>query len=116
MSKPVAVTTFGPTGWDAYAAEGIASFCTYWPGSVVAYYEDNPPNYQHANLEWRPLWECEGLLSVLKWAKQSPALQGIKPDRKYCYNYNLYKFCRKVFAQVDAGLRHNGQLWWLDEI
>lgn len=114
MIEPVAVTTFGPMGWKPYAEKGIHSFCQHWPGPVIAYYEDTQPDYQHERLEWRRLWECEGLMPVLDWAKKSPALQGRQPNGDYNYNFNLYKFCRKVFAQVDAGLRHCGQLWWLD--
>lgn len=114
LSDILAVTSFSQAGWESYAERGIKSFCKNFPGKIAAYYEDDPPAFNHPKLEWRPLYEVDGLSNVLRWAKENPALKGKLPSGEYCYNYDLYKFCRKVFAQVDAGLGFNGVMYWLD--
>lgn len=113
MRDLVAVTTFGPSGWESYAKRGLESMTRFWPGRVIAYYEEEIPADAPDGVEWRPLYETEGLLPVLRWANSNPVLKGQVP-KGYSYNFDLFKFCRKVFAQVDAGLQEKCLLYWLD--
>ena len=114
MPDVMAVTSFSQAGWETYAETGLKSFCDNFPGDIAVYYEDEAPEFKHRKIIYRPLYEVEGLREVLAWAKESPVLQGRMPGGEYCYNFDLYKFCRKVFAQVHAALTFNGILYWLD--
>ena len=110
----LAVTTFSAAGWEAYAREGLESMTRFFPGQIVAYFEeDQPERPWEGRVEWRPLLGCLGLSDVLDWAWANPVLQGIVPNG-YSYQFDLNKFCRKVFAQADAAARFQGWLWWLD--
>lgn len=114
MTAIKAVTTFGAAGWEAYAKDCLRTVVAHWPGEIVAYYEDEiPQNNFGSRVEWKPLYEVEKLIDVLTWAKQNPVLQGLLPYG-YSYNFDLYKFCRKVFAQFDTALNFQGILYWLD--
>lgn len=114
MPDLIAVTSFGPTGWDAYAKRGIGTFVKHFPGKVIVYIEDEvPANEWGDSVEWRNLFDVPGCLETLNWAQRNPTLCGIAP-KGYTYNYDLNKFCRKVFAQVDAARRFKGLMYWLD--
>ena len=114
--KQIAVTTFSVRGWEDYGREGMETFIAHFPGKIIAYHEDDQTEFPDGGgkVEWRPLLNCEGLDSVLQWCFANPVLQGVRPEGEYSYQFDCYKFCRKVFAQVDAGLRFWGWMWWLD--
>ena len=115
MSECVAVTSFSPAGWTDYAEEGVRSFCENWPGRVIAYYEKDKPAFTHEKLTYRNLFDQTELLSVLSWCERNPVLQGRMPNGKYNYNFNIYKFCRHVFAVSHAAVGKDGRyVFWLD--
>jgi len=41
-------------------------------------------------------------------------MHGAQLDGKRYYQYNAGRFCRKVYAQIDAAKGENGWLYWLD--
>lgn len=110
----VAVTSFSQSGWNEYAKEGVESFCKYWPGKVIAYFEDDPPDYEHEKLIYRNLYEQPDLAKVLAWCKKNPVLQGEMPGGHYNYHFNIYKFVRHVFAISHSALRDERYVFWLD--
>lgn len=110
----IAVTSFSKSGWNEYAREGVESFCAHWPGKVIAYYEDDPPDYEHENLIYRNLLEQPELRSVLIWCEKNTVLQGRMPNGTYNYHFNIYKFCRHVFAVSHSALRDERYVFWLD--
>ena len=114
MTSLTAVTSFGPNGWGEYAEAGIRSFCDYWPGRVIAYHENDQPSFKHEKLTYRNLFEQGDLLQVLLWCEKNPVLRGQMPGDKYVYHFDIYKFCRHVFAVSDAALRDGGYVFWLD--
>lgn len=110
----LAVTTFSAQGWEDYARDGLDSMVRYFPGPIVAYFEEDQPEQPWGErVEWRPLLQCLGLSDILDWAWANPVLQGVIP-KGYSYQFDLAKFCRKVFVQADAAARFHGWLWWLD--
>ena len=112
---PLAVTSFSAKGFSDYARTGLETMAAFWPGKIVVYYEYDKPDFpDNGKIEWRNLMADQGLLKVLEWAQGSPCLRGALPDGRHNYNFDLYKFCRKVFAQADALERHNGVVYWLD--
>ena len=100
-----------------YAREGILTFKKFWPGDIIAYTE-NPQIDDIGIPVFDLLHESTGIAPVLDWAKKNPALQGITPEGWYNYNYDLFKFCRKVFAQAAAAKYALAEgydfLYWLD--
>ena len=81
---------------------------------MVVYYEETPPEFiENPACEFRDLFHDEQLLSVLRWCKANPVLQGRMPSG-YSYNFDIFKFCRKVFALADAALREKDLVFWLD--
>ena len=95
---PTVITTFGEEYYEKWGRECIKSLVKYWPGKIIAYYEDKPPDEFTDRVEYRDLMDQEDLVRFLHWTKAMPLLQGIMPDGRYQYHYNAYKFCRKVFA------------------
>lgn len=86
----------------------------FFPGQIVAYYEDGQPEHPWPDrVDWRRLMDCPGLRGVLDWAEENAVLRGVTP-KGYSYQFDLWKFCRKVFAQADAAARFQGWLWWFD--
>lgn len=37
-----------------------------------------------------------------------------KGEFRYNYNFDIWKFCRKLFVQYDVLKEHNGKVFWLD--
>lgn len=92
------ITTFGEDYYEKWGRGCIESLVKYWPGKIVAYYEDKPPNEFAGRVEYKDLMEQEDLVRFLRWTGAMPLLNGIMPDGRYQYHYNANKFCRKVFA------------------
>lgn len=95
---PTVITTFSEEYYERWGRECLESLVKYWPGRIIAYYEDVPPDEFTDKIEYRDLMEQEDLVRFLKWTKAMPLLNGILPDGRYQYQYNANKFCRKVFA------------------
>lgn len=111
----VAVTTFGVKGYEEYARESLELFAEHWPTKVIAFYEgDSPPNFSHEKIEYRPFFQIQGVPEFLTACSLLPALRGIRWDGVYDYNLDIFKFSRKVFAQVNVCLQHEGLVFWLD--
>ena len=84
------ITTFGEEYYEKYGRECLASLVKYWPGKIVAYYEDNAPDEFTDKVEYRNLMEQKELKRLLGWLRAMPLLQGKMPDGKYQYHYNAY--------------------------
>jgi len=74
-------------------------------GAIDSYYE--------YLLKASLLFDDEECVEVLRWAEKNPVLQG-RVRKGYSYNFDLYKFCRKVFAYSDACLKEDDLVFWLD--
>ena len=111
----VAVTTFSEKNFAEYARLSLELFAEYWPTKVIAYFEgETLPDFRHEKIEYRPFYSIPGVPEFLTACSLIPALQGIRWDGVYDYNLDVFKFCRKVFAQVNVGLQHKGLMFWLD--
>jgi len=101
----LAITTFPPWGWEAYAKRCIDSWVKCWPGSVLAYFEGSaPPAPAVPGIEFRPLDDIEERTQFLNREFAAP---------RNSYLYDVKRFCHKVFAQIDAAEEHE-QFWWID--
>jgi len=96
-----AITTFSPEYYEKWGREGLESMVKYWPGKIVAYYENEKPEEFEDRVEYRNLFEQRDLVHFLKWTAMVPLLNGVLPNGGYNYNFNANKFARKVYAITD---------------
>lgn len=106
------ITSWGPDGWDLYAKTFLESYVKYWPCELTVYYEEKP-DFNHEKITWKNLYDVQGMKDYLMRIKDFPACHGVLGDKRV-YQFDLFRFCRKVFAQYDAAINGEGLLFWLD--
>lgn len=107
------VTTFNPRHWGLYVERNLQSMLDFLPHEIVAYYESDRPELEHRRLVWRCLDDVPGCLDFVQEASIFRAARGL--FERYDYNFDAYKFCRKVYAQCDAASEGGADvLIWLD--
>lgn len=106
----IGVTSFSRKGFDAYGKHFLESM-HHFPGRIICYLE-SPIPFEHENLEKRSFFEIPGVLNFLTNIRNLPKADGIVNGR-YDYNFDLNKFCRKMFCQFDA-FKEGGKIFWLD--
>jgi hypothetical protein len=89
----------------------LETFVEHWPCKILVYYE-SLPDFKHEKVEYRNLFDVHGLTSFLTLIQDKPMCKGNLAEG-YNYNFDIWKFCRKSFAQFDA-LNHKGKVIWLD--
>lgn len=106
------VTTFNPDHWDTYVQNNLASMVKHIPAEMVVYRETEA-QFHHARIVWRDLFKVPGFVRFMGQIEGLPAARGMFGGR-YSYNHDIWKFCRKVFAQCDAAGEDADLLIWLD--
>lgn len=91
----------------------LESVCENWPSKIIVYVE-SPIDFQHEKVEIRNFFDIEGVMNFYQNIKRVPICHGVIKDGSYNYNYDLWKFSRKVFAQWDVLKEHKGKVFWLD--
>lgn len=106
----IAVTTFSASSYDLYAKRMLES-CVNWPSKIIAYVESDVelPEW----IEKRSFFGIEGVMNFYQNIKHVPACHGRTRDG-YNYNFDVWKFSRKMFAQWDVLKNHQGKVFWLD--
>ena len=105
------VTSFGAEGYEKYGRRFIETFLKHWSDeSLVIYYEVKPEDaIENERVEWRDLFSIPNTpIFYEKILASDLIFQGVrtpKGRKLYDYKYDSYRFCRKVFAIVDASLR-----------
>jgi hypothetical protein len=89
----IAVTTFSKTGYIVYT--------------------ECPIDIEHEKIEVRDFFQIPNVQNFLQYLKNVPLAQGHVPGG-YNYNYDLWRFSRKVFAQYDVLKDYKGKVFWLD--
>lgn len=107
------VTTFKPSDWATYARHNLQSVLDYLPYEVVCYYESEQPDLEHPRLIWRELDDVPGVVEFVEEAYGFGPARG-RFGESYDYNFDAFKFCRKVYAQCDAAEEPADVLIWLD--
>lgn len=103
------VTTFSKSGYDTYA-QGLLNSKENLPGELI-YYAEFPLEGS------RNLFDIPGCATFLQYIQKTPLAQGkvTTPEGTgYNYNYDAWKFSRKVFAQFDVLKNHLGKVFWVD--
>lgn len=108
------VTSFGPTGYEQYGRKFLETYVKHVGLPIDVYIEEDPPDFTHRLVNYRPLVKVEGLVEFLTLSN-FPAAQGhIWGEQKRNYRYDCHKFSRKCFAQIDAASRRPEPLYWID--
>lgn len=108
----LAITTFSDTGYELYGKKFLSSFKKYWPGKIIVYTEKELGISDDKVLE-QNFFDIEPATAFYKYLQNLPKAHG-KTEFGYNYNYDLWKFSRKMFAQWDVLKNHDGKAFWLD--
>jgi len=106
----IGVTSFSAEGYKKYGHHFL-KFIDNWPGKIILYLEE-PIDFEHEKLEKRDFFGIVGVNSFLENIKDIPKAHGMGGPF-YNYNFDLNKFCRKMFCQFDA-FKEGGKIYWLD--
>lgn len=108
----IGVTTFSNTGWNTYARDMVESAIENWPGRLIMYTE-SPTGFSHEKVEERNFFDIAGTTNFYQYLQSLPQARGLV-EGGYNYNYDAWKFTRKVFAQYDILRNANEPVFWLD--
>jgi len=106
------ITSFSEEGYARYGRRFLESYVTHWPVPIIVYHEGEPPDFEHALVSYKNLYEVYGCAHFLQCTAMLPVFAGGAPERDY--RYDVFRFCRKSFAQIDAARGHDGLLFWVD--
>lgn len=97
---------------DVYGRAFLDSFIENWPCDLVLY-EEEPMGIDHPRIEVRNLFDVvlPGNILVKDYLEKT---SNGRETGHYNYNYDVNKFCRKVFAQYDAVQSSEEPIFWLD--
>ena len=122
MKKPnkLFVSSFGPSGYELYGKRFIESFLKWADGDLCVYVEgeDMLDGEKFPDVEYRDLLQISGMREFLKLTK-FPAARGLLwGGNEIDYRFNVHRFCRKSFAQIDmahiAKSRGYSDFFWID--
>lgn len=110
----IAVTSFSQTGYEKYGKRMLESAIKHWPTEIIVYHEGKEPDLKHEKISYRNLFDITGIVPFLQHIQNVPKAHG-KWEGGYDYNFDCWKFCRKVFAQLAVlkGDDHD-KVFWLD--
>lgn len=94
-----AITSFGPEGYKVYAKRMLEDWVKYSSVPLIAYVEEEG-NYP---VESRLLWDVPNVKAYV---------QNTSPSENY--RYDVHKFCRKSFVQIQALREFNEPVFWFD--
>jgi len=115
----IAVTCFSEKGYEETGRKMLETFVEYWPIEIIAYYEsEKVPDFRHPKITYRPFFAIPGVTGFLDFLANGgdSRINGVVMEdgkEKYSYNYDVWKFCRKMFAQFDA-FNSGGKVFWVD--
>jgi len=113
----VVVTCFSQEGYEETGRKSLETFVKYWPCKIIAYHEGPEPDFRHEKIEYRPFYQIPGVIGFLDYLLTIPQANGVviqNGQERYNYNYDIWKFCRKMFAQYDVLENYHGKVFWLD--
>ena len=94
-----AITSFGPEGYKVYGKQMLEDWVKFSKISLIAYVEEEG-DYP---VESRLLWDVPNVKAYV---------QNTAPTENY--RYDVHKFCRKSFVQIQALKEFNEPVFWFD--
>jgi len=114
MKDVTFVTSFSEAGYKQYGKAMLKSFVEHVDAKILVYYETKKkPKLAHKNIEYVSLSKVAGIINYLQAMSVFPIMKGMIGDKRY-YQYDAYKFNRKIFAQCDGATKAEGILVWID--
>jgi hypothetical protein len=113
----IAVTSFSREGYEIYGRKCLETL-HHWPCKFIVYYE-HKPDFEAVNIEYRFLYDIEGIRAFLEKLKSVDGADGTafsplgEANGNYDYRFDASRFCRKVFC-MDALFDEDKEVFWLD--
>ena len=108
------VTSFSDDGYEQYGRRFLETYVEHHDVPIVVYYEGLLPEFQHELVTYKDLFKTNGCTEFLKQC-DFPAMRGdLWAEGKRNYRFDIFKFCRKSFAQIDAASSNDDWLYWID--
>jgi len=109
------VTSFSADGYSLYGKRMLETYCEHNDVPISVYIETpEEPDFQHELVTYKDLFKCEGINDFLARCT-FPVMEGnLWAEGKINYRYNIYRFCRKSFAQINEASQHGDWLYWID--
>ena len=107
------VTSMSTEGFKRYGKRMLDSWVRTQKHPIHVYTEGKHPDYKHPMVKWHDLFSVPGAKKVIDALGLFPMTRGTLGGQ-YNYLYNAHTFVRKVFAQADAAIGHDGILVWID--
>ena len=120
QAKSLCVTSFGPSGYKLYGKKFLSTFVQHVDSEIVVYVEglQNTPDFSHDKVTYRNLADVRGLTETLNMTNFPAAKGMLWGGDQRSYEYDVNRFCRKSFAQIDAAIKFANEggssLYWLD--
>jgi hypothetical protein len=109
-----AVTSFSKDGYELYGKRMLETFVEHHDMPIDVYVEGPSSIESTDQVAVRDLFKVEGCQEFLSQTN-FPAMSGnVWGEGKRNYRFDVNKFCRKSFAQIDAASRHGDWLYWID--
>lgn len=108
------VTTYNPKTWEIFARHNIETMVKHIDAEIIVYQEDNQ---EIDGVIIKNLFDINDIKEVLMTAKGFQPARGMfgnNDNKSYNYNYDIWKFCRKVFSICDAAKSGGDYLIWID--
>lgn len=106
------VTTYNPAHWGLYVERNLESWARHINAEIVVYQEEGR-HIDNLKVVRRNLIDIPGLARFQNMIKDFKPAKG-KFGNAYDYNFDAWKFSRKVYAQWDAAQEDTDILIWLD--
>lgn len=109
------VTSFGEEGYKLYGKRFLETYVEHVGVPIDVYIEGQEPKFQHELVTYKNLLKVPGCADFLTIAGSLPAFRGHAwGEAKRNYRFDVFRFCRKSFAQIDAASRQGDWLYWID--
>lgn len=106
------VSSFGEEGYKLYGKRFLETYTEHMTVPITVYTE-GPCDYEHPLVTFKDLFAVPGCSDFLEQCT-FPAFHGRLWADKRNYRFDVFRFCRKSFAQCDAAAEGDGWLVWLD--
>lgn len=118
--KHLLVTSFSPSGYEAYGKRFLETFVKHAPKDVAlhVFHEASPPPEQDPRITYHDLLLDRDLAEFLERHKNNPYADGIVtlPDgsTQIDYRFQAKRFCRKIFALSSPLIPPSDWRIWVD--
>lgn len=107
------VTSLSDECMERYGYATLATWVENLPCDIWVYGESEKSYFHHRKVHNFNLFHETNVGQFLTQIERLPIAHGIVGN-EYNYNLDAWKFCRKVFAQVDACRKIKGRVFWID--